>query len=273
MSDPNSNASGLVRALVSAGRSDLPDAERMQAVWARVGPLAAAGAGGAASGGAGTGATSAGAAAAVATVTGGVGLKVIAGMLVGVAVAGGGVVALRRAPAPHAEARAAVAPAPVVVVPASPAGLASAPGPSVQAARGESAVDFAVPVTSLPVAVPLPVRPSPAAASAAPVASPSVAAAAPAEAPIESEISLLQAAKAALHDDPATALALSDRHAARFAGGALAQEREVIAIEALLALGRGDEARDRGARFVRDFPHSAHRLRIESLLGRTDHNP
>jgi hypothetical protein len=91
--------------------------------------------------------------------------------------------------------------------------------------------------------------------------------------PDESEIALLQAAQGALRDSPASALGLADRHASHFPTGALAQEREVIAIEALLALDRRDKASERAARFARDFPNSAHLPRIEALLRESDHNP
>jgi hypothetical protein len=204
-----------------------------------------------------------GAAAAGATAKTASALKLAAGLLIGVAVAGGAVVGVRRARTPHGSQglhaqRAAIGASPAVL---------SAPA--------ASAEDIAVPVTSLPFAAPSTTRPSVALVTASPVASANVVPQGPPpqqEAPAESEISLLQAAKAALRDDPAAALALADRHARRFAAGALVQEREVIAIEALVALGRADDARERGARFERDFPQSAHRLRIESLLRAGDHN-
>jgi hypothetical protein len=90
--------------------------------------------------------------------------------------------------------------------------------------------------------------------------------------PQETEIALLQTAQSALRGSPLSALGLADRHAALFATGTLAQEREVIAIEALLALHRSDEATERAGRFFREFPNSAHRPRIEALLRGADHN-
>jgi hypothetical protein len=80
------------------------------------------------------------------------------------------------------------------------------------------------------------------------------------------EIDVLQRASDALRASPATALALADDHARRFPRGVLSQEREVIAIEALVALGRPGEARDRAARLFADAPDTAHRPRIEALL-------
>src|SRR6185437_12473589 len=83
----------------------------------------------------------------------------------------------------------------------------------------------------------------------------------------ETEIELLQRAQGALAASPAQALALTREHTARFPGGAFSQEREVVAIQALLRLGQREEARARGARFVATYPGSGYRRRIEALLG------
>jgi hypothetical protein len=85
--------------------------------------------------------------------------------------------------------------------------------------------------------------------------------------PPETEFSLLEQAQRALRSDPQRALDLADRDARRFPSGALSQEREVIAIEALVQLGRADEARARASRFFQAFPGSAHGPRIAALLG------
>jgi hypothetical protein len=74
---------------------------------------------------------------------------------------------------------------------------------------------------------------------------------------------LLEQARRALASSPATALSLTNQDAARFPRGALAQEREVIAIEALRRLGRGAEADRRAAAFAQTFPGSAHQRRVE----------
>ena len=81
----------------------------------------------------------------------------------------------------------------------------------------------------------------------------------------ETEVHLLQRAQSALGASSSAALALTDEHARRFPGGALAQEREFIAVSALLALGRAPEARSRAARLLERFPASAYRGRLESL--------
>lgn len=97
----------------------------------------------------------------------------------------------------------------------------------------------------------------------------------PAAAP--SEIDLLRLAEEHLRTDPAAALALADQHAARFPAGMLAQESEVIAVEALVQLGRKDEARERAAHLLRSAPTTAHRRRMEALVGALSgadvHNP
>jgi hypothetical protein len=77
------------------------------------------------------------------------------------------------------------------------------------------------------------------------------------------EAGLLERAQAALQRDPAGALALTREHQRRFARGALGQEREVIAIEALKRLGRHEAASSRAAAFERRYRGSVHRPRLE----------
>lgn len=77
------------------------------------------------------------------------------------------------------------------------------------------------------------------------------------------EDALLEQARRALGSDPRRALSLTREHETTYPGGVLAQEREVIAIEALRRLGRADEAARRLERFERLFPQSAHRRKLE----------
>jgi hypothetical protein len=79
-----------------------------------------------------------------------------------------------------------------------------------------------------------------------------------------SEAELLERARRLLGSNPSGALELAQQHRARFRGGVLAQEREVIAIEALRKLGRQAEADARADAFERSFPNSAHRRKLES---------
>lgn len=84
----------------------------------------------------------------------------------------------------------------------------------------------------------------------------------------EPELSLLRRAQEAVSVAPAEALSLCTTHAARFGAGVLGQEREVIAIDALLRLGRLPEARARAERFRAAYPGSAHTRRIDGALER-----
>lgn len=90
----------------------------------------------------------------------------------------------------------------------------------------------------------------------------------PANPPVPSETALLDRGHQALRSqNPAAALAAAEEHARAYPRGTFAQEREVIAIEALVALGRRPEAAKRAARFRAAFPGSAHQARIDSLVG------
>lgn len=78
------------------------------------------------------------------------------------------------------------------------------------------------------------------------------------------EDQLLEQARSALRSDPARALSLTRQHQLDFPHGALSQEREVIAIEALRRLGRTDEAARRTERFERLYPQSAHKRKLDA---------
>ena len=78
-----------------------------------------------------------------------------------------------------------------------------------------------------------------------------------------SEASLLEQARRALNGSPSYALQLANQHRARYPHGILAQEREVIAIEALRRLHRSSEAEQRAAGFSKAFPGSAHQRMVD----------
>ena len=84
--------------------------------------------------------------------------------------------------------------------------------------------------------------------------------------PRASELELMRDAKAALASDPSHALSLLNRLAKLYPSGVLAQEREVLAIDALLRLGRKSEANARATRFSNSYPASAHWPHIQRLL-------
>lgn len=109
------------------------------------------------------------------------------------------------------------------------------------------------------------VEPEPAAAAGTFESETSAASPAPAAAPTEG--ALLLRARRALALDPASALALTEEDATRYPAGALAPEREVLAIEALSGLGRASDARARFAAFRARYPQSPHLARLASLVG------
>jgi hypothetical protein len=89
-----------------------------------------------------------------------------------------------------------------------------------------------------------------------------------AEAPTQEEIALIDRAHQTLRNDPQSALALCKEHETKFASGHFAQEREAVAIEALVYLNRKDEAKRRFSDFDNKYPSSSHRVHLESLLAR-----
>lgn len=81
-----------------------------------------------------------------------------------------------------------------------------------------------------------------------------------------SELQLLREAQRLQASDPAAALAVVARHQRLFPSGVLAQERELVAVDALTRLGRSEAARARAAAFLRQYPGSVHALRIRELV-------
>lgn len=84
----------------------------------------------------------------------------------------------------------------------------------------------------------------------------------------EGEASFLRRAKVALPTDPAHALRITDEHPVRYPRGVLLQEREIIAIEALIRLGRAHDARARAATFRSRYPTSAHHGHLDAQIER-----
>ncbi len=231
-----SEAPEELRDLLSNAREDVPSESQLKRVATRLGPLL----GGAAIGSA-VGAGAASGSGATAGATGGValGVKVGAALLAAGLVGGGALWYASRGHTPP--------PAP----PASPV-AASAPAAH-PANKAKSAVDDkaqALPESASAV----PAKPSAAAKTTDST-----------HKPAPSEASLLQAAQSALKTDPHRALALVDEHRRLYPNGALAQEREVIAIEALSRLGRTEQAREKAKDFKQRYPDSAH----ESKVGAT----
>jgi len=83
-----------------------------------------------------------------------------------------------------------------------------------------------------------------------------------------SELTLLARARRSLLTSPVRSLELAEQHARDFPAGTLCEEREVLAIESLLKLGRVDLAKRRALVFERSFPSSAHRAHLARLIAR-----
>jgi len=84
--------------------------------------------------------------------------------------------------------------------------------------------------------------------------------------PLPSEAELLDRAQAASRHSPARALALTRRHARLYPHGVLAQEREALAIRALVQLRQVAAARRSFERFASQWPRSAHLHRLRQLV-------
>lgn len=140
--------------------------------------------------------------------------------------------------------------APPVVVPEPEQGVPLADGPAA-----------AAPATDVPVGEPAENRVAGdgqrgvAGASSRELQNPRVAA--------PSELSLLARARESLTSNPERTLALCRRHAQLYPQGQLAQEREVLLIEALERLKRDKEAAQRRQEFGKLFPDSPHQSRVK----------
>lgn len=82
------------------------------------------------------------------------------------------------------------------------------------------------------------------------------------------EPQLIERARKALASEPRRALALTQEHQRRFPAGALAVERDVIALEALARSGQSAEAARRARVFEAKYPNSIHLPRVRALLAR-----
>ena len=83
---------------------------------------------------------------------------------------------------------------------------------------------------------------------------------------LPTEIELLDAAHGTLSGSPARALGYLDRHAALYRDGLFEEEREALAIEALVRLDRVPQANLRAARFFARHPSTPHRPRLREIL-------
>ncbi|MCA9608084.1 MAG: hypothetical protein KC619_20890 [Myxococcales bacterium] len=88
---------------------------------------------------------------------------------------------------------------------------------------------------------------------------------------LAAEMRILSRARTLLGEHPAEALGVIRQHQRQYPHGALREEREVFAIEALLALEHADEAERRYYDFLRDFPDSEHRAHLSQEMMRPPH--
>ncbi len=126
------------------------------------------------------------------------------------------------------------------------------------------------PPASAPVAPPVDLEVAPPKASSAPAvrAAASATTRAGGEGALEAERAVLDVARTALgRGDGSNALRAIDEHARKFPRGALAEEREAMAIQALRLLHRDDEAQARLGRFRGRFPTSLIRPALEADEG------
>ncbi|WP_437731896.1 hypothetical protein [Sorangium sp. So ce1335] len=177
--------------------------------------------------------------------------------------------ATQEQPALPAKAEPAVAPAaePAPLAAASPAPRAAAsPAPRAAASIKDVApapqgtglarqVPSSAPsVTAVPAVDPLPREPSSEQAAPAPATPTFV---------LSDELRLIDAARAALaRGDAPLALRFTAEHAARFPGGSLAIERDVLRVDALVAAGHIAEAASHACAFAARSPRSAQAPRM-----------
>lgn len=88
----------------------------------------------------------------------------------------------------------------------------------------------------------------------------------PTQEPAETEAALLDRAQRQIQSNGNGALALCEEHRSKFPKGVLGQEREVIAISALVALGRLPEARARAKMMIAGNPNSAYVRRLSVIV-------
>lgn len=116
-----------------------------------------------------------------------------------------------------------------------------------------------------------PTRPrTPTPPRAEPIAPPVIAAAVEAPVSLVEEATLLEQARGALRADPARALSIVETHARRYPNASLRAETELIAVDALVRLGRYDEARARGEAALRSDQRGLYSSRIQRILERAN---
>ncbi len=80
------------------------------------------------------------------------------------------------------------------------------------------------------------------------------------------EMRYLSRARELLDQHPAEALGVIEQHRRNYPNGVLREEREAFALEALVAVGRTDEAERRYYDFLREYPHSELTGRLDRIM-------
>jgi hypothetical protein len=88
----------------------------------------------------------------------------------------------------------------------------------------------------------------------------------PKRVPAPDELALIRDAQAA-RQTPGQVLQLLAQHRKHYPDGLLSQEREILAVEALLASGQRARAESQARAFVRAYPGSVHLVRLRSMVG------
>jgi hypothetical protein len=83
----------------------------------------------------------------------------------------------------------------------------------------------------------------------------------------EESAAVLSVRKTLLGGDALEALRMLDRARIAFPNGALVEEREALAVRALVASGQKELARKRGEAFLHAFPRSPHASEVRAVLG------
>lgn len=87
------------------------------------------------------------------------------------------------------------------------------------------------------------------------------------------ELTLLHAARRLVSENPAGALTLLREHEMNHPRSSLTQERELMIVECLVRLGERELATKAVEAFVKRYPRSSHRPRIDALRARLDPDP
>ena len=260
--DVDADVPEMAARALRAARDDVPDEDHLRRVegllMARLALGVAGGGGSQGSSGAGNPGTSGPPPATGGAVAGGAAgasasTFVGAGLAVAALVCGGLLVSYFSGPA-SSEGAPPLAPASVE----APREVLTPPSAFVPPAASATSTAKVVSIDDLPLAPPT------ASAVTAPTASGTSAKPGPVDS--REEVQLLSDAQKTLRSDPATTLRVCNEHAKKFPGGALAQERDSLAIEALVSLGRKPEARARLARFREAYPGSGHLRKLDALF-------